>query len=41
MRFVLILVAVAIAAVFGLFLYGQMLEPETREIEQEAIVDNE
>ncbi len=37
MRFALIMLAIAIAAVVGLFLYGQMLEPDTRVIEQEAL----
>ncbi|MHA7873003.1 MAG: hypothetical protein ACX939_11690 [Hyphococcus sp.] len=36
MRFVLIIIVLALAALTGLYLYGQMLEPETRTIEQEA-----
>ena len=37
MRFVLITVFLVIAALVGLFIYGQMLEPETAVIEQEAV----
>ncbi len=37
MRFVLIVVFLGLAALVGLFIYGQMLEPETRVIEQEAL----
>lgn len=37
MRFVLFLFLFAIAALAGLFVYGQILEPDTRTIEQEAI----
>ena len=37
MRFILIIGGVALTAVIGLFLYGQMLEPDTRVIEQEAM----
>ncbi|MBB5519719.1 hypothetical protein [Amphiplicatus metriothermophilus] len=40
MRFMLILVGVVLAALAGLFIYGQLLEPETRLIEQEAILSN-
>ena len=36
MRFVAILALAALAGLIGLFIYGQMLEPETREIEVEA-----
>ncbi len=36
LRFVIILILVALAALVGLFVYGQMLEPETRTITQEA-----
>jgi len=36
-RFVLVLLAVAVVAIIGLYLYGKMLQPETRQIEQEAI----
>jgi hypothetical protein len=39
MRFVIIVAAVAIFAVLGLFIYGQMLEPETQQIEQDVSVD--
>ena len=35
-RFVLILALIALAALVGLFVYGQMLEPETTTIEVEA-----
>ncbi len=35
-RFVGILVLLALAGLVGLFVYGQMLEPETREIRTEA-----
>lgn len=37
MRFIMIVIAVALIAVIGLFVYGQLLEPETRMIEQEAL----
>ena len=37
MRFVLILVFLAAAVVAGLYVYGQMLEPQTRTIEVEAL----
>lgn len=37
MRFVLIILALAVVAVVGLFVYGQLLEPDTRVIEQEAL----
>jgi hypothetical protein len=36
-RFILFIVGAALIAVLGLFIYGQMLEPETRVIEQDAI----
>lgn len=36
LRFVIIIILVALAALAGLFVYGQMLEPETRTISQEA-----
>jgi len=36
-RFVMIVVLIVLAALVGLFVYGQMLEPETRLIEQEAV----
>ena len=37
MRFILIVVLLALAALAGLFIYGQLLQPEVRTIEQEAI----
>lgn len=36
MRFVIIVAAVAVVAVVGLFIYGQMLEPQTQQIEQDV-----
>lgn len=39
MRFVGILVLLALAGLIGLFVYGQMMEPETREIQTEADYD--
>ena len=36
MRFVAIIILAALAVLIGLFIYGQMLEPETRTIEVEA-----
>lgn len=36
MRFVVILLLLALAAMAGLYVYGQMLEPEQRMIEEEA-----
>ena len=36
-RFFLIVVGLAVAALAGLFIYGQLLEPDTRMIEQEAV----
>ena len=39
MRFVGILVLLVLAGLIGLFVYGQMLEPEVREIETEANYD--
>jgi len=36
LRFVIILILIALAALVGLFVYGEMLEPETRTITQEA-----
>ncbi len=36
MRFVIILLVLVLAAMAGLYFYGQMLEPEQRVIEQEA-----
>jgi hypothetical protein len=37
MRFILVILGIALLALIGLFVYGQMLEPETRQIEQEAL----
>lgn len=37
MRFILILVLLALAALVGLFVYGQMAQPELQTIEQEAL----
>lgn len=37
MRFALIVLAAVIVVIVGLFLYGQMLEPDTQVIEQEAL----
>lgn len=36
MRFVIILLLLALAALAALFVYGQMLEPDQQVIEQEA-----
>jgi hypothetical protein len=36
LRFVLILLVLALAVLAGLFVYGQMMEPETQTIEVEA-----
>ncbi len=36
-RLVLIIVLLLATAVAGLYIYGQMLEPETQTIEQEAL----
>lgn len=36
MRFALMMLAVAVVAIVGLFVYGHLMEPETRLIEQEA-----
>jgi len=36
LRFVLILLVLGIAVLAGLFVYGQMMEPETQTIEVEA-----
>ena len=36
LRFVIILILAVLAVLAGLFVYGQMLEPETRTISQEA-----
>jgi len=37
LRFVIILLLLAAAVLAGLYVYGQMLEPEQETIEQEAI----
>ncbi len=37
MRFVLIILFLALAALAGLYIYGQMLEPQTETIEVEAL----
>lgn len=37
MRFAAGVVVVALLALAGLFFYGEMLEPQTRTIEQEAV----
>ena len=36
MRFIAIIVLLVLAGLFGLFIYGHMLEPELHEIELEA-----
>jgi hypothetical protein len=36
-RFFLVIILLALAALAGLFIYGQLLQPETRTIEQEAV----
>ncbi|MEL7486274.1 MAG: hypothetical protein AAGJ87_03540 [Pseudomonadota bacterium] len=36
MRFVLVMIGLAIAALIGLYVYGGMIEPETRMIEEPA-----
>jgi len=35
-RFILILLLLALAALIGLYIYGGMIEPKTQIIEQEA-----
>ena len=37
MRFILIVAVLAVAALIGLFIYGQMLQPAPRLIAQEAV----
>lgn len=37
MRFILVILGIALLALIGLFVYGQMMQPETRQIEQEAV----
>ena len=37
MRFILILGGIAVAAIIGLRIYGEMVQPDTRVIEQEAM----
>jgi hypothetical protein len=39
-RFVAGVIVVALLALVGLFVYGQMLEPQTHVIEQEALRGN-
>ena len=39
MRFVGILVLLVLLGLIGLFVYGQMMEPDTREIQTEANYD--
>lgn len=36
MRFVLIVIGLVIAGLIGLYIYGGMIEPETRLIEQDV-----
>jgi len=36
-RFILVVAVLVVAALIGLFIYGQMLQPDTRLIEQEAV----
>ncbi|MEM8771679.1 MAG: hypothetical protein AAGD92_08525 [Pseudomonadota bacterium] len=36
MRFVVILIVLVLAAMAGLYVYGHMLEPDTKTITQEA-----
>ncbi|MEL7490693.1 MAG: hypothetical protein AAGJ73_08230 [Pseudomonadota bacterium] len=36
MRFILIMVLIAVVALVGLYIYGGMIEPETQLIEEEA-----
>jgi hypothetical protein len=37
MRFILVILGVVVAALIGLLVYGQLLEPEVHQIEQEAV----
>lgn len=37
MRFFIIVAGLVVVALAGLFVYGQMLQPDTRVIEQEAV----
>lgn len=37
MRFFIIVAGLVVVVLAGLFVYGQMLQPETRVIEQEAV----
>lgn len=41
MRFILIFLLLAIAALVGLYIYGGIIEPETSTIEQEATGAND
>ncbi|WP_395073528.1 hypothetical protein [Hyphococcus sp.] len=36
MRFIAIIVLLVLAGLIGLFIYGQMMEPDLHEIEMEA-----
>lgn len=36
-RFFLVVVVLALAALAGLYVYGELLKPDTRTIEQEAV----
>jgi hypothetical protein len=36
-RFILVVVLLAIAALAGLYIYGELLKPDTQTIEQEAV----
>ncbi len=36
MRFIAVIALLAVAGLIGLFVYGQMMEPDLREIEVEA-----
>lgn len=36
MRFIAVIVLLVLAGLAGLFVYGQMMEPEVREIQVEA-----
>lgn len=39
MKFIIVVAGAALLALIGLFVYGQMLEPQTRQIEQDVAVD--
>ncbi len=36
-RFILVVVLLALAGLAGLYIYGEVLKPDTRTIEQEAV----